>query len=78
MSKWEEFIQLSNLSGTYFDKYDCQRVPTNGIDVMEQYKQYQGYWIGFGTYNDQKKKQIHQHSSSFTSNLQGVVVTKGR
>lgn len=77
--KWEEFIQQSNLSNTYFDKYDCYRMPTNGIDAIDPYKRYRGFYIGFGSHHSNElKKRIHQHSSSFTINLQGVVVRKGR
>ena len=50
-NKWEEFIQLSNLCKLYFDKYNCCRIPTNGIDAKKPYIRYQGFWIGFGIHN---------------------------
>ena len=55
--KWEEFIQLSNLSNTCFDKKcDCYRMPTNGIDAIDPYKRYQGFCIGFGSHHSNELK----------------------
>ena len=57
--KWEEFLQISNLSDAYFDKYDCKNVPTSGIDATTAFEQYQGLWIGFGTHSNTKERKTN-------------------